>query len=243
LAEDLESEQLNIPSIRLSKKLLEELCNVLQKEYHRDDEDSRNARKVKFEFIRQSGSAITKSDFDSFLSLDIPRDIRKVTLQLSLIERGVYIEIDMDNFQTSVMVVQGIETVWVNGVTRLLEKVFANHHTTKSDIFHANWKRQGIPLYIAITVSLQLGVYLSFLRNADEFFWLFNAIVYLGVPIIGAYGWHFFFQWLFPKVELENMMRVRTRRFIVATIPVVVLGLITNSISNASWNPLTSILG
>ena len=54
----------------------------------------------------------------------------------------------------------------------------------------------------------------------------FYDIPVIGGSIISVAGWHFLFRWLYPRIEIEGMARIKARKIVIGGIGAIIVTVI-----------------
>ena len=208
-----------IPSFRLSKKLISELCNFFTKEEISYDDKSTNYVEYNFDNSDKSITEKTAKSFnDSYLN-------ELGNFQFKLKINNKYIHVVMCTNSNSHFSVRGADSIWVDGVTKNLEKIFMNHKTY-NQIVH---KPIGIPIYIVCTLGLFFMFFLIFSyfdhSNDLELFYddidnnaynkIPNTLIYSSIiSVMGIPFLYRIFKYLFPMFEFKNRIKYSIRHII-----------------------------
>ena len=213
-----------IPSFRLSKKLISELCNFFTNEEISYDDKSTNYVEYNFDNSDISITEKTAKSFnDSYLN-----ELGNFQFKLKINDK--YIHVVMCTDSNSYFSVRGTDYIWVYGVTKNLEMIFMNHKTY-NQIVH---KPAGIPIYILCTFGLFYMCFLIFSyfdhSNDWELFYkdignniynkIPNTLIYPSIiSVIGIPFLYRIFKRIFPMFEFKNKIKYIIRYSLMLIIP------------------------
>lgn len=216
---------MRIPSIRVSTKVLDDLCRLLKTEYDKFDKADKDVEEMLLQVRTKHGETEHVSGLDVFAGNEIPKDVLSVSLSLRGLGKSILVYIDADEFHDdSYYEVRGTDRTWVNGVIFSLSDMF-DDYKTHNDFFRS------IPtasiIYIPLAILFTYAVYLIALSLLDQELVAVAIVLVVGVPMMAsAFGWYYLARWLFPKYELAHMLRVRVRKWILSGIGALLIGII-----------------
>jgi hypothetical protein len=222
--------RLNIQTIKLSNRLLKELCLMLNEEYERMEQSKEEPTLLLLAERKMEHTATANYNFKEFAEIEIPVDLRRIILQVRSHRKSIWIEIDATNgmLSESYYTVEGTDMMWIHGMRGSLEDIFIKYRTRLNNFFQ-DWRKSS-PVY-ALIVAGQTAVLYLWLMTIDASFRLFLDITIIGVSIMSAAAWHLLFRWLFPRTEMEHMGRLRVRKAVLGGIGAIIISLIALFIS------------
>jgi hypothetical protein len=210
-----------LPSLTISKPMLKELCNILDKQYAKKkigvymDETCY----VKYQF-KGGAYDIIRNSAPALQDLSI-KDIRSIFLEFSCNEELIAIRINLKRSYLSEFRVIGKDPTWVDETAKNIDKVLKTC-MTRNDLFHKHWKR-ALPIYLilAATICYFLDVLIYYnLQSTDQTRNFYVNYVVLFIALVGPLMlcWHELFQWLYPKFQVESLRRMTFRLWIPVSI-------------------------
>lgn len=243
MEEDTEQAIIKIPTIRLSKILLRELCDILNNEYTELKKTEKDyVYWLSFE-MTTTAKKIQTANSDSFLKYDLPHTFIEIELTLHSKDKSINITFYEPSFLPSQFTVGGTDSVWVNGLTRQFEEIFQKHKTSN----HFYHSKKSWLLFLGLTITVLIGTYLlvdpfgSLLDLADTTEDIDSSIIALLTILrtaamsgsaLSYLLWENVFRWLFPIIEVENSIQLRVRQKIVILLLAVVGSIIGGGISS-----------
>lgn len=209
----------NIPSIIISKAILEELCRILDKEY----EDTNGNLEYKFIGRRE---VLLRSNSEDFLQFYPFKHITKIEMSFKSPRKKIMIKFDFDHSHFSEFIVSGSDAEKVSDTARNVEEVFKNYATLNTP-FIRNWKR-ALPIYVAITAVLSLPIAIFFHKSFPISQSFTNAYIIILLLMIGpsVVVWNILIKALFPIYEIPYSTKVKHRTLIIIIISII-LGLVS----------------
>jgi hypothetical protein len=180
---DIEVIRKKILSIRLTKNLLEELVEIIDREYKDIKKQSEKENSsVSFSYaIEEKDGEIKGESPTKFLRHDISPDLRSIYMRLYSKDLKISVKIHLRlSWPYTYTEVEGSDSRLVNGISAQLLRVFNNHkHKTRNDFFHSKES-----LIISVPIGIVVGILYSITIN-DQIGKAINLILW---PIISTFG-------------------------------------------------------
>jgi hypothetical protein len=206
---------LRIPSIRLDEKILENLFEIVDKEYKKMEAKDVHGR-LTIGFREKNGDEYTFDDVKSSLEKINLKSIKRIDLWFyEGKDKDVNLTIDTNIYHNSSgYTVTGTDPDWVITIKEHIAEVFKNDKT-RNNFFHSqvSW-----PFWIFVGFLLGL-LYQYYFPNE---FWARLTMI-----LIFPLSFGFYLRWLFPMVETEHMIQTKIRNWVVlglSGIPFALLG-------------------
>lgn len=238
MSETTETENISINSVRLTSKLFEEICELVDEQYHLFQEEKEKIKDSPYLRLHYTISSkrrtLDTSDSANFLKRLSPENYADVDISLSYDDKRVNINL-RSLWGEPRITLTGKDPTWVHGLSKRFEDIFKKY-ATKNNFFHS--KKAYVfyfPLHGIFILGMSLVAIHFIPQNAyPELKFLNNQLIswiifLIGFPS-GAYLWSGLFEWLFPKVEIENSMQVKIRKWILALISGIIIALISGGI-------------
>lgn len=226
---DVTKRTVNISSVKLSENILTDLVKIID-EHYQGSKNLDKYGKVIYDYENQTTgrktSRVEAHNRDNFLSYRIVRtDLLRIQLRLDSTSLKIWILIIVNHGIIQIEV-EGNDFTQVNGKTTRVEEIFDNPTVkTKNWLLHSKWSYFlwyplglliSIPsFYSLISYGLTVSLFISFL------------IAFMYSFLIANY-----FQWLYPKVEIEGTKQVRFRKLFLSLPGAVVVGVLVNIITD-----------
>lgn len=213
-----------IPTLRVSKNLLNELCNIIDTEYHNAKPKNDSEFNPTFEFSNKDVT-ITENKSKPFIE-SLPKSIGDVHLTLKIENKSIDINIDdTDIFGWNRFSIYGEEPTWVFGISKQIEQIFEKYKT-KNYLFYTK-KANGI--YALCSLGLFFVAFLAIINSGFEPE-KGDVVVSAGIfsVMIALLSWGFLWPSIFKKVftilEIENSQQVKLKRML----PFLIIGIISS---------------
>ena len=159
----------NIPSIIISKTLLEQLCRIVDE----SDREEQGYKSYKFISKREE---IIKNNSQILLEYYLPQSLKKIEFNYTnnCESKAINIRIDLNKIFLSKFTVIGDDSRWVSVIAKRIENIFENFKT-QNNIFYL---RRNIASLIYVTLSTIIVFFIVF--------WLYrhNIIVDSEYPFV-----------------------------------------------------------
>lgn len=224
---------IEIKSVQLTKSLLSDLCKLLNDENMNFNKEQAD-KKSQLEFlIETKNKKIETNDSEVFLRDGVPQKFNEIKLYFRGGDKRIKITFDTI-FDIRRFTVEGIDSVWVNGITRKLENLFQKYDT-KNGFFHT---KKSWVIYFGIAIVLAASAYFSLSpfvsdKPLDELpieiqiFEIFAVVLWI-VLVNSVMGWALLFRQLFPLIETENSISIKIRKWIIGGIIAILVSILAN---------------
>jgi len=230
-----------IKSVKLTKNLIEQLCDILENQYNefkKNNDDS--IAWLKFSLGSET-KEIETEDGKSFQKHNIPRNFNEIKMRFHSLEKEIIINL-MKDIEFYELTVTGMDSMWVNGLARKLEDVFQQNKTI-NNFFYS--KKAGIIFYI-VSIGLISAIYFIFSPFLPSGFQVddFLKMGFISVVIVALIGvismlvalvWFYSLQWFFPRIEIEDSIQVKIRYWVL----LIVIGVISTLIGGGIFYVVT----
>lgn len=219
-----------IPTIKLSKNLLEDLCKTLDAEFKKVNQKAESEKYgVEYEFSN-SNTLVNEKESKLFLE-NVPIELGRIEMSLESEKGNVTIEFSNSKyFEWNRFSVSGEDSTWVFGITKNLEQVF-NRYKTKNYIFHT---KKGWGIYLLCAVGLFFSLFIPLNHQItpsdpkEEGVSAGVIAIMLSMTSVWAV-WPYIFKRAFPILELENSLQSKLKNLVV----VFIIGVISSIIASA----------
>jgi hypothetical protein len=213
----------NIPSIIISKTLLEQLCKIVDEEYREEQGCMKSYR-----FISKK-EEIIKNNSKIFLEYYLPESLKKIEFDYnnSCESKAINICIDFAKIFLSKFTVIGDDSIWVSVIAKRIDTVFENFKT-RNDIFHTRWKIASL-IYVALSAIIICFTVIWLYRHhvimyAEYSFEYIYPIVFALLVLPYSSGLHMLFKWLYPHYTTNrNAFHIKFRNWIIIGIMTVII--------------------
>jgi hypothetical protein len=211
-----------IPSIQLSKDLIQKVIQVLETEYGKllenQDKDDSYYNSKNFSVERKDDSVFETDDSQKFLDSDFDRDIDEINLQISTKNRDINVRITTRSWSDSSFSAtsKDLDDIWVNGVMSKLAQTFEDSKNS-----HQFWhSKKAYLIYVPIAMAIaSLVTYVSFLApNANA---QFLTIIWIVYSVLYPFTMSMLFQWMFPKIETKQSKQRKVKKIIWSIVGIV----------------------
>jgi hypothetical protein len=206
----IETIRTKIPSIRLTTSLLEDLVEIIDREY-RDIKKENESASITYTIEEKDGE-LQKENSTNFLRHAISPDLRSIYIRLYSKDLKISVKIYLRlPWPYSYTEVEGSDSRYVEGISAQLTRVFNNRkYKTHNDFFHSKKS-----LIISVPIGFAVGMLYSMAID-DPSGKAINLIIW---PIVIPFNFHFwFFPTLYPKVETEYSRTVKFRKLILSVL-------------------------
>lgn len=240
-SETKETSTITIESFQLNKSLLEDLSTTINDEYQKslkEEKDEFEKKHIKLEYeLDTKNKKIETSDFHTVLKHWNPENFKDIEMYFRASKKSITIR--CGNFWNLNVSVSGIDSIWVSGITKIFEDILEKYKT-KNEFFH---KSKAFLIYLSIPILIAFGILMLVTPLIDEqiqnfekaietdesdepLSYLSAIIIIFAIMLYTSWGWLSLFQWLFPKIELENSIKPKVRKSILAGIVALVISII-----------------
>jgi hypothetical protein len=222
----------SIPSIELSKDLIQKVIRVLETEYNRllenQDKDSAYYNSKEFSIRRKDKSLLETDDSQKFLENDFDRDIDRIMFKISTRNKSVEVEITTSSWSDSDFSATSndMDNTWVNGIISTLAQTF-DASKNSYGFWHS---KKAFLIYFPISIILSSVYYYLTIRspNANEQLAIINWVIWtFGLP----FTIRLILQWVFPKVQTKQSKQKKFKKIILSIIGIIgalVIGILGN---------------
>lgn len=219
-----------IPTIKINKNLLEDLCKTMDSEFKNVNHNlGYDNYGVEYAFSN-ADSYVKENDSKLFLE-NVPIEIGNIDMSLRTEKGNVNIKIsNSEYYDWNRLNVSGEDSTWVFGITKKLEQIF-HKYKTNNHIFHSK-KGWGIYALCGIGVFFALFIPLSHLTISSDSKTEGTSFVTIAFVLSGTSMWAiwpYIFKKTFPILELENSLQSKLKK----AIPPLIIGIIASVIVSA----------
>ena len=250
-SETKETSTIRMKSFQLNKSLLEDLSTTINDEYQKslkEEKDEFEKKHIKLEYeLETKNKKIETGDFHTVLKHWNPDNFKEIKMYFRGSKKSITIR--CGNYWKLDVSVSGVESIWVSGITKNFEDILEKYKT-KNKFFH---KSEAYLIYLGIPILIGFGILMLVTPLIDEqiqnfekavetdesdepLSYLSAVIIIFAVMLNSGWGWASLFQWLFPKIEIENSIKPKVRKSILAGIVTLVISIIAGGIFSVIQN-------
>lgn len=217
-----------IPSLRVSKNLLIELCGILEKEYQSKKPEKEPAIYGLTYKFSNSDVSIQENKSKLFVE-NVPETIGDIKLSLELEEASIEVTIeDTRYYDWNTFSISGEDSTWVFGMAKRLEQIFEKYKTM-NHIFHT---KKGYSVYALCSFGLFL---LTFVGVINSGYQPEESSIEISAGLIGGnvffmtllFLWPPMFKRAFPILEKKDSRQATIKRML----PLFATGIISSIVA------------